>query len=1004
MTASEAENTIAIIGMSGRFPGASDTGQYWDNLKHGRETITFFTDEMLRESGIAEEKLRSPNYVKASPILDGIDKFDYQFFGMSKREADLLDPQHRLLLMCAWEALEDAGYVAESYPGLVSLFAGCGFNSYLVNEILPRRDELSEEELQMVLQANSNDYVSTRISYKLNLRGTSVTIQTACSTSLVAVHYACQSLLMYQSDLALAGGASIRVPQQEGYLYQEGGIFSPDGHCRAFDAKAQGTLFGSGAGIVALKRLEDALADRDHIYALILGSAVNNDGAAKVGYTAPSIEGQRRVVAEALMMAGAEPQTIDYIEAHGTGTALGDPIEIAALQEAFGETGEVSARQRCPIGSVKTNIGHLNAAAGIAGLIKTALMLHHRQIPPSLHYEDSNPAIDFKASHFYVNTALRDWPASDHPRRAGVSSFGIGGTNAHLILQEAPIPAECAAGRRKEQREQALLLSARTASALGAMEDALHRYFRHHPDASMDKVAYTLQVGRKAFPYRYAAISGRDGSLQVIGRGIAGKDKASIIFMFPGQGSQYLNMAAGLYEQIPLFRSWADKCIAVLNGSMRTEISQAMFRTNGAGEPQLLEQTAVAQPLLFIVEYALARCLMDWGLRPSAMIGHSLGEYVAACLAGVMRLEEALAIIVLRGTVMQQSPAGAMMAVSSSYEQIRSLADEAVYLSAVNGPGSCTVAGESEAIAGLSARLESSGIGHKLLPVSHAFHSPFMEPAAEQFERLLRQYELSAPSIPFISNVSGEYISEDQARSAAYWGAHMREPVNFGGGVSALMRSFGDDAIWLEVGPGRGLAQLVRQRDDESRKVHAINLMRHGKEEESDVAALWKGLAQCWLSGADIHWKHTHDGQPGRVPLPAYPFEGTRCWFGDRREGQASAGHAESAAPVGAGHERWEDDRAHLSTMYVPPADGLQENLVDIWEQVLGVRPIGIKDNFFELGGHSLMATQLISRVRNLLPDIDIKLERIFKYPTIEEIAEQLELQMIEHLAGNDQR
>ncbi|MCY9517875.1 type I polyketide synthase [Paenibacillus apiarius] len=994
MTVSEAENTIAIIGMSGRFPGASHVGQFWDNLTHGRETITFFTDDMLRAAGIKEEKLQDPNYVKASPVLADIDKFDYPFFGMSKREAELLDPQHRLLLMCAWEAIEDAGYAANSYEGLISLFAGCGFNNYLVNEILPRRNDFSEEELQMVLQTNGNDYLSTRISYKLNLRGTSVTIQTACSTSLVAVHYACQSLLMYQSDLALAGGASLRIPQWEGYMHQAGGIFSPDGHCRAFDAEAKGTIFGSGAGIVALKRLEDALADRDHIYALIKGSAANNDGASKVGYTAPSIEGQRRVVAEALMMAEADPRTLGYIEAHGTGTALGDPIEIAALQEAFGDIG--GAKQYCAIGSVKTNIGHLNAASGIAGLIKTALMLHNKQLPPSLHYKAPNPAIDFMESPFYVNTALTDWPAASHPRRAGVSSFGIGGTNAHLILEEAPMMTEKPGCRT----EQTLLLSARTDTALDAMAAALDRHLQLHPDVAMEDVAYTLQVGRKAFPYRYAALSGLDGGLKLIGRTKADKDKAKIIFMFPGQGSQYTNMAAGLYEHFPLFRSWADKCFAVLNEHLRTDLAQALFREAEAEGSRLLDQTAIAQPLLFVVEYALARCLMDWGLEPHAMIGHSLGEYVAACVAGVMPLEDALAIIAQRGALMQQSPAGAMLAVSAPFGQIRSCADEGVHLSAINGPGSCTVAGDGEAISRLAARLEAEGIGHKLLPVAHAFHSPLMAPAAEQFERVMRKYKLHAPRIPYLSNVSGDYITEAQAKDTAYWSGHIRAAVKFSAGIETLMQS-GEHLIWLEVGPGKALSQLVHQHDSESVKGNVLNMMRHGKEAESDVAALLKGLSACWLSGADIRWEKLHPAQPGRVSLPTYPFEGVRCWLG-------GAPHRveELAVVTAAGNPdivRSSAERAHLSTAYVPPADGLQENLVDIWEQVLGIRPIGIKDDFFELGGHSLMATQLISRLRNLIPDIEIQFDRIFNYPTIEEIAEQIELQMIEQLESNFQ-
>ncbi|WP_019423136.1 type I polyketide synthase [Paenibacillus sp. OSY-SE] len=992
MTVSETENTIAIIGMSGRFPGAGHVGQFWDNLKHGQESITFFTDDMLREAGVREDKLHAPNYVKAAPVLTDIDKFDYPFFGMSKREADMLDPQHRLLLMCAWEALEDAGYVADSYEGLISLFAGCGFNNYLVNEILSRKDDFSEEELQMVLQTNSNDYLSTRISYKLNLRGTSVTLQTACSTSLVAVHYACQSLLMYQSDLALAGGASLRIPALEGYMYQEGGIFSPDGHCRAFDAEAKGTIFGSGAGIVALKRLEDALEHHDHIYALIKGSAANNDGSSKVGYTAPSVEGQRRVVSEAMMMAEADPRTIGYIEAHGTGTVLGDPIEIAALQEAFGDTGD---KQYCAIGSVKTNIGHLNAASGIAGLIKSVLMLYNKQIPPSLHYHRPNPAIDFKESPFYVNTALTDWAAAAHPRRAGVSSFGIGGTNAHLILEEAPTSPKTGS-----RMEQVLLLSARTDTALDSMAAALHRHLQLHPELAMEDVAYTLQVGRQAFPYRYAALSGVDGGLKLIGKNKTDKGKAKIIFMFPGQGSQYINMAAGLYEHIPLFRRWADKCFAELNKHLRTDLAPILFGApEGGANAALLEQTAIAQPLLFVIEYALARCLIDWGLEPHAMIGHSLGEYVAACIAGVISLEDALAIIVKRGELMQQSPGGAMLAVSASFGEIGGFTDEGIHLSAVNNPGSCTVAGDGEAILRMAARLETAGIGHKLLPVSHAFHSPLMAPVLEPFEQVMQKYKLHAPHIPYISNVTGDYMTEAQVKNPRYWSDHIRETVNFSAGIETLRQS--GNLMWLEVGPGKALTQLVHQHGIESLKGNVLNMMRHGKEDESDVSALLKGLSACWLSGADIQWEKLHPALPGRVSLPTYPFEGRRCWIDGKQDSEWVEEQGLATAAGDSEVVRSSADRAHLSTAYVPPADGLQGNLVDIWEQVLGIRPIGIKDDFFELGGHSLLATQLISRLRNLIPEIEIQFDRIFNYPTIEGIAEQIEMQMIEHLESN---
>ncbi|MDK8182712.1 type I polyketide synthase [Paenibacillus sp. UMB4589-SE434] len=995
MTTNSTENTVAIIGMSGRFPGANHIDEYWSNLKSGKETITLLTEECLRQAGVNEETLLHPRYVKAAPLMKDIDKFDYPFFGMNKREAELLDPQHRMLLMCAWEALEDAGCVADTYEGLISVFAGCGFNNYLVNEILARRAEFSEEELQMVLQTNSNDYLSTRISYKLNLRGTSVTVQTACSTSLVAVHYACQSLLMYQSDMALAGGASLRIPSIEGYKYQEGGIFSPDGHCRAFDAEANGTIFGSGSGMIALKRLEDALADNDHIYALIKGSAVNNDGATKVGYTAPSIEGQRRVIAEALMMADIDARSIGYLEAHGTGTALGDPIEIAALQEAFGDVGGL--RQYCAIGSVKTNMGHLNAASGIAGLIKTALMLYYKQLPPSLHFNTPSPVIPFIESPFYVNTVLQDWEApADYPRRAGVSSFGIGGTNAHLVLEEAPAPSV----KRGRCSEQALLLSARTHTALDNMIVALHDHLQRHPDTSLEDAAYTLQLGRKVFSHRYAAVTASDGSLKWSSRAVCKQPQPKVVMMFPGPGSHYPEMAAGLYDTYPLFQYWTDQCIAILQRHSTDGSSDWKGLLSGSARKQgsVLEQTAVIQPLVFVVEYALARCLMEWGLEPHAMIGHGLGEYVAACIAGVMTLEDALAIVVKRGAMMQQSPSGVMIAVAASFDQVSSYIDAGMHLSASNSPESCTFAGEAEVMSRLMSKLDAANIGYAKLSAAHAFHSPLMTQAASQLEIELSKYNLQAPTIPYVSNVTGNYVTSEQAKDIHYWSSHMSSPVKFSEGILALAKTK-EPVIWLEVGPGKVLSQLLSQHKNVEIKGNVVQMMRHPTEEETDLGALLTGLSMCWLLGAEIQWEKLYGDKPRKAALPTYAFEQFSCWINDRYERLREGNHpAQSSSAVDQPVDDAISERTHLSAAYVPPQDDLQAHLVEIWEQVLGFSPIGIKDNFFELGGHSLLATQLISRLRNLLPHIEIQFERVFVYPTIEEIAGQIELQMIEHL------
>jgi acyl transferase domain-containing protein len=641
---------IAVIGMACRFPGARNTEEFWRNLRDGVESISFFSAQELEAAGVDPTTLQAPNYVPACPALDDMELFDATFFDVNAREAELTDPQQRLFLECAWEVLESAGYDAARHPGRIGVYAGVEINSYLLNNVLPQRDLLtSRGGMAHVVTVSDKDYLSTRVSYKLNLRGPSVTIQTACSTSLVAVHLACESLLNCESDLALAGGVTIRVPQT-GYLYQEGDVLSPDGHCRAFDAGAQGTIFGNGVGIVVLKRLADALTDGDHIHAVIRGSAINNDGASKVGYTAPSVAGQTTVIAEALAVAGVGAETITYVEAHGTGTALGDPVEIAALTRAF----RLSTEKRgfCAIGSVKTNVGHLSAAAGVAGLIKTILSLKHKLIPPSLNFERPNPKIDFENSPFYVSTCLSEWETEGSPRRAGVSSFGMGGTNAHVVVEEAP-QVESAGESRPWQL---LPLSARTSTALDTMTANLARHLQQYPDLNLADVAYTLQTGRQAFNQRRVLVC-RDGDEaaraletldphQVFTRFQQTLDRP-VVFMFSGQGAQYANMGQGLYQIEPTFRKEVDHCYELVAPHLGFDLREVLFPGDerAAEATERLTQTAITQPALFVVAYSLARLWMAWGIHPQAMIGHSIGEYVAACLAGVFSLPDGLALV-----------------------------------------------------------------------------------------------------------------------------------------------------------------------------------------------------------------------------------------------------------------------------------------------------------------------------------------------------------------------
>ncbi|HSK75390.1 MAG TPA: amino acid adenylation domain-containing protein, partial [Thermoanaerobaculia bacterium] len=761
---------VAIVGMGGRFPGAPDLDRFWSNLRDGVESIAQLSGEQLLAAGVPPRDLESPDFVRAEPKLEGIDLFDAAFFGLPPREAQALDPQQRLFLEQSWACLESAGYDPARYPGRVGVFAGSGIGAYAMR-LFSRPEMMETLDPLSILTSIDKDFLATRVSYKLGLRGPSASIQTACSTSLVAVHFARQSLLAGECDMALAGGVTLKLDQGSGYRFREGGIASPDGHCRAFDAAARGTVFGSGVGVVLLKRLDDALRDGDTIHAVLKGSAINNDGAQKVGYTAPGVEGQAEVITQALEAAGVPADSVTYVEAHGTATPLGDPIEVAALVEAFRPG---TARTGfCAIGSVKTNVGHLDAAAGVAGLIKTALALKHRQIPPSLHFREPNPQIDFAASPFYVNTRLADWTVAEGPRRAGVSSFGIGGTNAHAVLEEAP-PAEPSGPSR---RLQLLLLSARTPAALEQATRNLAAYLAAHPETDLADAAWTLQVGRQAFEHRRALVAEGAADAADALRDPAGSGRVAtrrrepgrgaVAFLFPGQGAQHPGMGRELYDEEPVFRSEIDASAGRLLPLLGRDLRELLFpeperREEAARE---LRQTRFAQPALFAVELALARLWISWGIRPDALIGHSVGEYVAACLAGVLSPEDALALVAARGELMQGLPPGAMLSVE--LPEGEALAEIAaaprLSLAAVNGPGQCVVSGPAEAIGALAARLAERGVPSRSLHTSHAFHSEMMEPILDRFAEIVARVELAAPSVPYLSNLTGTWITAAEA-------------------------------------------------------------------------------------------------------------------------------------------------------------------------------------------------------------------------------------------------
>lgn len=883
------DSDIAIISMSGRFPGANTIEQFWKNLRNGVESISNFSDSELLAAGVTSSVIAEHNYVRMGTVIDGIDQFDASFFGFNPKEAAILDPQHRLFLECAWEVLEQAGYVGEEYNGLIGLYAGGGMSQYLLKHLY-RNPALGQSvsNYQLML-ATEKDFLPTRVAYKLNLTGPTVNVQTACSTSLVAVHLASQALLNGDCDLALAGGVSLRLPQKAGYLYQEGMIMSPDGHCRAFDAQARGTIGGSGAGVVLLKLASEAIADRDTIHALIKGSAINNDGAQKVGFTAPSVDGQAAVIAEAQALADVSADTITCIEAHGTGTELGDPIELKALTQAFRQT--TAATGYCAIGSVKTNVGHLDTAAGVAGLIKTVLALQHRQIPPSLHFQTPNPKIDFANSPFFVNTALRDWLTQENPRRAGVSSFGIGGTNAHVVLEEAPISSP---RQTSSARPQLLVLSAKTESALAHMATNLANHLQQQPDLPLVDVAYTLSVGRRAFPQRQmlVATTAEDAVTALRAtpglRAKAATGNAPVIFLFPGQGSQYVNMGRDLYEGEPVFREYIDRCAAILEPTLGLDLRVLLYPEpeQKAMASQQLNQTAIAQPALFTVEYALAQLWQSWGIDPIGAIGHSIGEYVAACLAGVFELEAVLRLVATRGRLIQELPPGRMLSVPMTAAQLQPMlrGDCAMgiaaprAIAAINEEARCVVSGPVDAIADLESQLTSQGIESRPLHTSHAFHSPMMEPILKVYGQAVAEETLNPPQIPFISSVTGTWITAEQATDPYYWSKHLRSTVQFAQGLEQLLAK--PTQILLEVGPGRTLSTFAKRHSQRRSEQVVVNSMRHPQENVSDMAFALQTLGQLWLSGSSVDWSRVYSQQTCyRIPLPTYPFERQRYWI-----------------------------------------------------------------------------------------------------------------------------
>ncbi len=876
---------IAVVGMSLRFPGADSAEEYWRNLASGTESVQRFTADELRAAGVPESQIADPNYVPARGLFNKPEAFDAAFFGYSARDAELMDPQQRVFLEACWNALESSGYAPSRVEGSIGVWAGMSTgmdnNTYLLSNLHGNPATSAPEDALPMMLGNENDYLTTRVSYKLDLRGPSVNVQSACSTSLVAITQAYQALLTYGCDMALAGGVSVSYPQQAGYEFQEGGIGSPDGHCRPFDADAAGTVFSNGVGVVVLKRLADALADGDTIWAVVRGAAMNNDGAAKMSFAAPSVDGQANVIATAQALADVSPDSISYVECHGTATPIGDPIEVAALTRAF-RLG-TDRKGFCALGSVKSNFGHLDSAAGVAGFIKTVLALHHRQLPPTLHFRRPNPDLDLENSPFFISDALRDWDGSAGPRRAGVSAFGIGGTNAHVILEEAPARAVVDA---TSAGHHVLPFSTKTSSALDEAAVQLGDHLAvSDADVRLADVAFTLQEGREHFRFRQAVVADSAADAVAVLRGgdrkrvIKGRVLASaghIAMMYSGGGTQYVGMGLDLYREDAVVREWIDRGLTAYQRRTGVDLGAVWFASDAgiAGAQQAFERPSLQLPAIFILQVALTRLWAKWGVKPDALIGHSMGENTAACIAGVMSFEEALGLVTLRGQLFEQVPSGGMLSVACSAEQAQRYLSDLIELATINGPEQCTLSGDRTALEALAIQLDADDIEHQVIPIAIAAHSHLLEPILQPFREYLTGLTLRAPEIPIVSNLTGTFLTASEACDPDYWVRHLRRTVRFAEGIALLAQT--EDRLFLEASPGKVLASLARLQTQAPAE-RIMSSTRHPEESWHDGSFIRHTAARLWTQGVDVDWAAVRDSDrvrdPRRIPLPTYPFQ-----------------------------------------------------------------------------------------------------------------------------------
>jgi len=976
-----ANTDIAIIGMAGRFPGADNINEFWDLLTEGREGTSFFSAAEL-DNSIPPEIKSDPAYIKARGIINGADEFDAAFFGFNPRSAELMDPQQRVFLEIAWETLESTGYLPQKYKGSVGVFAGCGYNTYYTNNVLAHPALVNQYGQFNVRTLNEKDYIATRTAYQLNLKGPAVAVYSACSTSSLAIAQAVTAIRDGQCDVALAGAASITAPIKSGHFYEEGSIMSRDGHCRPFDAEATGTVFSDGAGVVLLKRREDAERDGDIIYAIIKGIGINNDGADKGSFGGPSAHGQAGAIAMAINDAGIEASTISYIEAHGTATPLGDPIEIEGLNLAFGEQEQ---KQFCALGSVKSNLGHLTSASGVAGLIKTALALRHQKIPASLFYQHSNPNINLTESPFYVNSALKNWDSAEK-RRAGVSSFGVGGTNVHIILEEFEnVPMQTG----KPKPLSLITWSAKTESSAGAYAEKLADYAANNKDINVADIAATLQTTRADFNHRRFVITGNTDELSTklnapIETSAQKKltAKASdVVFMFPGQGAQYVNMGRELYDNEPVFTAAVDECIALLQDTPHAGLFDVIYpKTVDETSAETIKNTFYTQPAIFIMEYAMAKLWMSWGIQPAVLTGHSIGEFVAAHLAGVFSLKDALLLISTRARMVSEVAKGSMLSVRYEAEKLEPMLPKGLSIAAINSNKLCVVAGPDELAAQFSEELAKQDIPSRLLHTSHAFHSAMMDGIVAPFQEVVKSVKLYPPVKPVVSTVTGTWMSEAEATDPAYWANHLRKTVRFAAAVDTLQEEIGGRVL-LEVGPGTTLATLSRQQI--TVKTTPIISGFEKNETTTEYYSVLRALGILWLNGLEPDWQGVyHNQQRAKLSLPTYAFDKKRYWL--EAPQVVTATEEIQAIPI-------QQEQTIQKTLM--RKELLTGKLKELFEDASGIEIDGASanTNFIEIGFDSLLLTQIATNLKKEF-NVPITFRKLFEeYNTINSLAAYLD-------------